>query len=94
MIPALTIFLLTLTFIIWQPKGLQVGTTALIGAGLALGLDIVSYNDIILVFDIIWDATLTFIGIIILSMILDEIGFFEWAALKIAKFSNKSGKKI
>ena len=39
----------------------------------------------IIVTNIVWDATLAFIGIIILSMVLDEIGFFEWCALKMAK---------
>ncbi|MCW9027232.1 MAG: arsenic transporter, partial [Thiovulaceae bacterium] len=51
-------------------------------------------GDVKIVFDIIWDATLAFIGIIILSMVLDEIGFFEWAALKMAKLSNGSGKRM
>lgn len=79
---------------IWQPKGLQIGTTAIIGAVVAYALGVVHYDDLFTVFDIVWDATLAFIGIIILSMILDEIGFFEWAALKMAKFSNGSGVKM
>ncbi len=94
MILAFSLFLVTLLFIIWQPKDLQIGTSAVIGAIVAVLLGVVSFEDVIRVTSIVWDATLAFIGIIILSMVLDEIGFFEWAAIKMAKMSGGSGNKM
>jgi arsenical pump membrane protein len=82
---ALLIFLLTIVLVIWQPRGLGIGWSATLGALLALLFGVVHLADIAAVWHIVWNATATFIAIIITSLLLDEAGFFEWSALHVAR---------
>lgn len=94
MLISFCIFLVTLGLVIWQPRGLGIGWSASLGAVLALILGVIQLQDIVTVWGIIWNATLTFIAVIIISLILDESGFFKWSALYIAKFGQGSSRKL
>ncbi|MFJ4397862.1 arsenic transporter [Pseudomonas sp. NPDC089396] len=94
MLIAVAVFVFTLILVIWQPKGLGVGWSAALGAIIALAVGAVSLQDIPTVWAIVWNATATFIAVIIISLLLDEAGFFEWAALHVARWAKGSGYRL
>ena len=91
---AFIIFIVTLGLVIWQPKGLGIGWSAMGGALVALAFGVVQLSDVSIVWDIVSDATFTFVALIIISLILDEAGFFGWAALYVARLGNGHGRLL
>lgn len=85
MLIAFIVFVLTLTLVIWQPRGLGIGWTASAGAIAALLLGVVELRDIFEVWSVVWNATATLIALIIITLVLDLAGTFEWLALHVAR---------
>lgn len=85
MLIAFIVFVLTLTLVIWQPRGLGIGWTASAGAIAALLLGVVELRDIFEVWSVVWNATATLIALIIITLVLDWAGTFEWLALHVAR---------
>jgi len=91
---ALLIFLVTIVLVIWQPRGLGIGWSATLGAIAALLTGVIHLADIPAVWHIVWNATITFVATIIISLLLDEAGFFEWAALRVARWGRGNGRGL
>lgn len=95
---ALVIFLLTLLGILTRPFKLKIWVFSSVGAAACIALKLVSLQDLKLIFSLIWDSCLTLIALIIISLCLQALGFFEWlifAVLKLCqrlKFKDKAAK--
>lgn len=94
MLIAVAIFIATIVLVIWQPRGLGVGWSASLGAVVALLAGVVTLADIPTVWGIVWNATATFIAIIIICLLLDEAGLFEWTALHVARWARGRGSRL
>ena len=64
------------------------------GAVVALLAGVVTLSDVPVVWGIVWNATAAFVAIIIISLLLDEAGFFEWAALHVARWGRGHGRRL
>jgi len=94
LLPAFLIFLATLVLVIWQPRGLGIGWSASAGALVALLTGVIHPTDIPVVWNIVWNATGAFVAVIIISLLLDKAGFFEWAALHVARWGRGNGRRL
>ena len=91
---SVAIFAVTLFLMIKQPRNINLGLAAGIGAVASLLLGTVTVQDTITAFGTIWNAALAFVGIVTLSVTLDVMGFFKWAALRVARLARGSGVRL
>ncbi len=93
-VASIVIFSVTLFLLIKRPKNLNIGITASIGALLSLLVGTVTVLEALGLLTEIWDAALAFFGIVTLSVTLDAMGFFKWAALKIIHYAKGDGRRL
>jgi len=94
MLTAALIFVATLVLVIWQPRGLGIGWSAAAGALAALLSGVIQLSDVPVVWNIVWNATGAFVAVIVISLLLDRAGFFEWAALHVARWGKGCGRRL
>lgn len=88
---SIIIFFVTLLLVITRPLGLGIGWSAWIGAAACLFAGLVTVEDVVYVAGLVWDATLAFILLVFISIVLDRAGLFEWTALKAVGLARGRG---
>ncbi len=91
---AVSIFIFSLVLVIKKPKGVGIGYSALIGAIITFLTGLTSLKDFIDVISIVWNATLTFISIVIISLVFDEAGVFQYLSVRLLSLSRGNGKRL
>ncbi len=90
----LSIFVLTIILIMTRPRPLNEATAALLGAVLMLAAGIVSPS---LAFEVLQDTSnilLFFLGLMVICVIADRAGFFEWSASKAVTLAGGRGRRL
>ncbi|WP_096030311.1 ArsB/NhaD family transporter [Campylobacter lanienae] len=91
---AFGIFAIAMVLIYARPFGLPVWLSAVAGALCALAFGVVSAMDALRVLAMVWDSTLVLVGLIIIAMAFEKIGFFDSLATKIISMCADRGYRI
>lgn len=91
---AVLLVIATVILVIWRPYGIGAARAATLGAGLSLLLGAVHPGDLPKLWLATWNATLTLVALITMSLLLDEAGFFRWIALHVVRWGGGSGRRL
>lgn len=91
---ALAIFVVTLVLVLLRPRYLGIGGAALLGAAAMLATGVIPWQRLPDLWSLVWDPTFTFLGLIIISLVLEQAGSFRWAALHMARHGAGSGPRL
>lgn len=87
-------FFATLIFILWRPKGLNEAIPATIGAIIIILCGTVPLSDLGIITETISGAAITIIATIVMAIVLESFGFFNWVAEKLAEKARGSGIRL
>ncbi len=87
-------FLITLGFILWRPRGINEAVFATIGAVVVILSGSVSLTDLGIITETISGAAITIMATIVMAIVLESFGFFNWVAEKLAEKAKGSGIRL
>lgn len=87
-------FLVTLGFILWRPRNINEAIPAAIGAVIVVLSGSVSLTDLGIITNTISGAAITIMATIVMAIVLESFGFFNWMAEKLAAMAKGSGVRL
>jgi arsenical pump membrane protein len=87
-------FFITMLLVFWRPRNLNEAYAATIGAILVLLCGSVSIADLIDISDKVSGAAITIMATIVMAIVLESFGFFNWAAIQLVRRAKGSGIKL
>ncbi|PHA01307.1 arsenic transporter [Bacillus pseudomycoides] len=87
-------FLGTTLIIFWRPKGINEAIPATVGAVIVILSGTVSFTDLGDISSKIFGAAITIMATIVMAIVLESFGFFNWCAVQLAKKAKSSGIRL
>jgi arsenical pump membrane protein len=96
MVLTLSIFAVSISLVVWRPKSLHLNeaTAAALGAAVMVLIGIISPQQAWNVLQANANVLLFFLGLMIISSIADQAGFFAWCAFKSARLAHGRGSTL
>ncbi|MDB5054134.1 MAG: arsenic transporter [Bacilli bacterium] len=88
------VFFMTIVFLMWRPWGINESIPPTIGATIIIIAGIVSFSDLFVIYQTVSGAITTILSTIVMSIVLDSIGFFRWSAYYVVVRAKGSGIRL
>jgi arsenical pump membrane protein len=88
------VFALAVLFLLWRPGGIHESVPTSVGAAVLLAAGIVGMSDLVRVAHTVGGAAATILSTVVMSIILDTIGYFRWVAHNLIAYARGSGIRL